>query len=975
MKMTLLTFIFIISGLWGISQTTYTWDGSTNTSWTVADNWTPIRTTPAVTDILQFNSGGNIAVSFNYAATANQSIGSLLITGNTNVTISKANNAFATQTLTIGGAPNNGTLNIASGSTLNLEGVSNGGAKSLTLAFGAGSVNTGTIAGTFNLRSNGQGVGAFNTANSATVVTGTLSRNSDNGLVTSTALTLSFSGGTYIHNVNGLAVPTATWSASSLLNVTGLTTTYPTGMSQSFGNVLFNSALTGNPTMAQNLTTAGNLTISNTGVGILTLSGTAFNGAINVGGAFSMTSGNFTLVGGAGTGTMNVTGNFSKSGASVFNMKTGAGAAALNVAGNFSQSGTGTLNVTNNATATSKIDLNGNFSLSGGIIDMSSAAGGIGELNIAGDFQASAGNLTELGSNSGSIIFDGAGTQIYSSGTTISNQVNFTLKTGSTLQFSLPTTTVTGDGTFTVQAGSFLGIRHADGISTTNGVGQVQVTGVKSYSTAADYEYNGSVAQSTGNGLTGASSLTIDNNSVGGVTLTNNNIAVTGNLLIRAGSLSAGAQTLLVGGNWTNNGASFNAGTGNVVLDGTGNQLIGGIAVTSFNNLNLNKTTGTVALAQSQNVNGNLNIGVNLDLGSFNLTMGAASANIGTLGAAPFSATKMIVASGSGELRKIFGPATAATYAFPIGDNTAGADYSPAGITFTTPSTSNGYVALKVVDDKHPNNGHVNSFLSRYWTVTQSGLTTFTALVGFTYVDADINGPEANIRLGKWDAVGPWTRYGAGSMNNALNSMVSDPVGSFSDFSGLDFLEILPVNFGKFRGWAPNTSINTIEWEVFAETGVDKYEIEKLSSGDVFRTIGVQAPSNNGLDLTYTFNDNAPNGGDNFYRIKATEFTGEVTYSPVVRVRNGGVTATAMKVYPNPVTGSTVNVSLQGIKAGKYEMVVSNNAGQVIYRSTTEQRAGNVMVQIPVSNTLPKGIYRVKVSNGENVMLSSFIKE
>ena len=166
-----------------------------------------------------------------------------------------------------------------------------------------------------------------------------------------------------------------------------------------------------------------------------------------------------------------------------------------------------------------------------------------------------------------------------------------------------------------------------------------------------------------------------------------------------------------------------------------------------------------------------------------------------------------------------------------------------------------------------------------------------------------------------------------------------------------------------------------IEWNVFDETGVEKYEIEKLQTGDVFQVIGTQVPGNTGLDATYTFTDNSPNSGDNFYRIKGTELTGEITYSPVVRVKNGGTSATGMRIYPNPVTGNTVNVSLQGIKAGKYQMVISNNAGQVIYRATTEQKAGNVLIQVPVSSSLPKGVYRVQVSNGENVMLSSFVKE
>jgi hypothetical protein len=953
MKTALLTFIFIISGLWGISQTTYTWDGSSSTNWQTAANWTPDRNTPATNDILVFGGTGNKTIT----NVPSQTIGRLTITGTTNVTLQGAGGP--PQTLTIGGLTGD-DLVVETGRTLNIA----SNLENVALATNS----SANIAGTYVNNSNYN----TNNAGTTTTVSGSFTNSATVTGITAAKFTVS-STGIYNHDLDGGTIPTATWSAGSTLRIIGMTDNYPGGMTQSFSNVTFESDLNSNVEMSSAMSISGNLTIQNANGGSalrITNSNTSRN--VTVGGNFIINSGEFTPVSNNGNSTLTVTGNFSQTGGT-FILKEDVGNALLSVTGNFSKTG-GTFLHRDDAAGTAVVTVTGNFSHTSGTYTFA-ATGGTSNLNVGGEFAVTGGTLTESSTGNGLVTFNGTGTQVYKSGATITNTVNFVVNNGSSLQFDLPTTTVVGGGTFTVQNGAFLGIRHAQGISTTAGTGQVQVTGTKTYNTGATYEYNGSVAQVTGNGLTGALNLNFDNSSVTAVSLTNNNIAVSANLLIRAGSVSAGAQTLNLGGNWTNNGTSFNAGTGNVILNGAGIQTLGGSTSTTFNNLNLNKTTGTVALGQSQNVNGTLNIGVNLDLGSFNLTMGASAGTIGTLGAGSFSATKMIVASGSGELRKVFGPATTTIYAFPIGDNTSGADYSPAAITFTTPSTSTGYVAFKVVDAKHPNNGHVNSFLTRYWTVTQSGLTTFTAQVGFTYVDADINGTEANIRLGKWDGQGPWTRYGAGSMNNPLNSMLSDAVGSFSDFSGLDFLEILPVNFGKFRGWAPNTNTNSIEWEVFGETGVDKYEIEKLSSGDVFRSIGVQSPSNNGLDVTYTFNDNAPNSGDNFYRIKATELTGEITYSPVVRVRNGGVTATAMKVYPNPVTGSTVNISLQGIKAGKYEMVVSNNAGQIIYRSSTEQRAGNVMIQIPVGNTLPKGIYRVKVSNGENVMLSSFIKE
>ncbi|GAA4352162.1 hypothetical protein GCM10023185_11560 [Hymenobacter saemangeumensis] len=61
--------------------------------------------------------------------------------------------------------------------------------------------------------------------------------------------------------------------------------------------------------------------------------------------------------------------------------------------------------------------------------------------------------------------------------------------------------TLSGPGSFTLAAGAELRICSAAGITATATVGDVQMTGTRSYSPDASYLYMGSVAQSTGNGL------------------------------------------------------------------------------------------------------------------------------------------------------------------------------------------------------------------------------------------------------------------------------------------------------------------------------------------------------------------------------------------------------------------------------------------------------------------------------------------
>lgn len=70
---------------------------------------------------------------------------------------------------------------------------------------------------------------------------------------------------------------------------------------------------------------------------------------------------------------------------------------------------------------------------------------------------------------------------------------------------------VTGDGTFTLQSGGTLSIGSADGISSSGATGNIR-TATRTFSTGANYVYNGDAAQITGSGLPSTvAELDIDN--------------------------------------------------------------------------------------------------------------------------------------------------------------------------------------------------------------------------------------------------------------------------------------------------------------------------------------------------------------------------------------------------------------------------------------------------------------------------------
>ncbi len=320
----------------------YTWNGSTNFSFSVPTNWTPNRLVPDASDVLQFNNGLTNAV---YGVPA-QTIARMIVTNNTTVMLQSS----AAVTLTIASDNNTSTdeLSVANGSTLLING-SALTSSSLTLAF-SGTGSTVNIAGTvetFGLVTFG-GNNFFNCSNATVTVasTGTLASGGTQTTAAITGNTVSnlIINGTVNYKYSSTSnpgMPIATWNTGSTAIVSGFNT--PTGgpnggMGQSFYNFIYDcKSQTSNTNWSGTgpLSVAGTFTMSSSGTGSLQFSST--QGYSYQVGNFTQTGGSLNLNSGVATatptlsvsGTFNQTaGTFTASGAS-----TGANAPVLNFNG------------------------------------------------------------------------------------------------------------------------------------------------------------------------------------------------------------------------------------------------------------------------------------------------------------------------------------------------------------------------------------------------------------------------------------------------------------------------------------------------------------------------------------------------------------------------------------------------------------------------------------------------------------------
>lgn len=348
----------------------------------------------------------------------------------------------------------------------------------------------------------------------------------------------------YRHSQNGGTIPTATWASNSTCEVTGVTTSLPSGINQSFGNLTWNNTgQTSSLGLNTNMSIQGNFTMQSSGSARLQLTDAFFsNKTFSIGGNYVGTGGEFRLSQSSGTGTMTVSGNCTLSGGILMGNNSTAGTTTT-INGNLSMSGTSSLIIVSSSAA-STVNVLGNMSFTGGTLTMTESTG-TGTLKVAGDFTHTGGTITETGTPAGEIIFNGSSMQTYTSGGTISNAINFTVNNGAYLQMAAETTTITGGGTFTLVNGGKLGVKSTGGISTSGATGNIRVTGTRTFNTGADYIYNGTSNQITGSGLPATTrNLTFDNTA--NITLTNST-AATGTLSLTNGIVSTNTKELILG--------------------------------------------------------------------------------------------------------------------------------------------------------------------------------------------------------------------------------------------------------------------------------------------------------------------------------------------------------------------------------------------------------------------------------------------
>ena len=558
-----------------------------------------------------------------------------------------------------------------------------------------------------------------------------------------------------------------------------------------------------------------------------------------------------------------------------------------------------------------KVSIGGNFILHSGAFV---SKGTNTTMDVAGNFIMTGGSIKAIATTSAGslqINFNGTTNQIFSkSGGTISKTnagnskatVKFSVLENASLDFG--ESVLDGDASFAVERGAKLITANAQGISTTGATGAIQVTGTRTYSSEADYEYNGSARQVTGTGLPLVVRRLIIDNSSGveteaGVMLSKP-IAINRELVLANGFLHSTSESMLT------------------ILDG-----------------------GEVSALNNSFVEGPMRKAGN---SAFTFPTGWSGSNGGLIpiGISSLSASSIIQA----EYRRA--PAT------------------NKGSTINAPLHHISYCDYWELFSV---SGDPTAIVTMYRNA-HSNCNPVSIVQDFTTVRVARSNGNAWTQIGNED----------GGMNSGTGYVISDSAGIVINKTDKYYAlgnisaakDPLPVFYDNVVAYEKNGGVQ-IEWNNLTERDIATYFVERSVNGSDYSIISQHLPKSNRDDkASYISFDPNPVTGANYYRIKTIVKNTKIIFSKIIKVEKDSPIH-GFTVYPNPLTGKQLTISIPGVRHGVYYLQIINATGQLVFQKSVNNQGSFNTQSLDLPSHIKKGFYNVIVTGDSYRQSKSFI--
>lgn len=255
-------------------------------------------------------------------------------------------------------------------------------------------------------------------------------------------------------------------------------------------------------------------------------------------------------------------------------------------------------------------------------------------------------------------------------------------------------------------------------------------------------------------------------------------------------------------------------------------------------------------------------------------------------------------------------------------------------------------------------------------------ITTGTTSSNTSYQPASGNAVNPVVSASSGSAVYSGTTSGTSNdilleLTTASNFTVAGDPGTFSGSFTLTDCTVFPIILTAFTAKKQSTAA-LLSFATALEQNNDYFSIERSADGLRFSEIGrVQGAGNSLQTREYSYTDNTPLRGINYYRLKQVDYDGKYTFSPVVSLNFDGTDrGNGVRLSPQPVKDQ-LSVTLEQAFQQDARWELYDLSGRLLQAGTLAAEANSFSIQ---AATLTDGAYVLRITGDQQVITRKFEK-
>ncbi|MBI5917593.1 MAG: T9SS type A sorting domain-containing protein [Bacteroidetes bacterium] len=428
----------------------------------------------------------------------------------------------------------------------------------------------------------------------------------------------------------------------------------------------------------------------------------------------------------------------------------------------------------------------------------------------------------------------------------------------------------------------------------------------------------GANASVGGNGIVIASGTTFNNNTGGEIQIDNS----TSNGILMAGTFNNQAIITI--------GANASVGAYGISCSNTFNNSGGQI------NIDNATTSGIHVSGTSGNFTNQSNVTIGATIPVTNLLTGANTAQFNN--------------NSSGTLK---GTGSIAADYFTIASGTLAPGTSPGTMTFTGSEDFSSSTYQCEINGATPGTDYDHISVSGTATISST-----TSILSLTFGFAAYNNQTFDILT----ATAVSGSYGVGNVSFS-NIGAGNVTAVNVTYPGGNTVRVtvespLPVEMFSFTGKKQGEEV-LLNWRTASETNNEGFQVQRSGDGKNWNDIAFVPGHGTTLETqSYTYTDERPLPGTNYYRLRQLDFDGNFEYSPTVSVavKQGGG---GIHLFPNPTSGN-VTLALETEYSGEATLTIYDLMGRQVKTQALSLEGGPLRTGVDLLG-LPGGVYLLEM--------------